>query len=68
MVFSYQSTAGFICALSIAFLISSFAWSKSGTAGLMNQLSQMDPLGALCLFPGVVCLLLALQWGGTTYA
>jgi MFS family permease len=40
---------------------------KAGTP-IREQVLQMDPLGNLCLMPGVVCLLLALQWGGGTYA
>ena len=28
---------------------------------------QLNALGPLALLPGVVCLCLALQWGGTTY-
>ncbi|KAJ5998034.1 hypothetical protein N7522_009694 [Penicillium canescens] len=40
---------------------------KAGTP-MREQFLQMDPLGNLCLIPGVVCLLLALQWGGETYA
>ncbi|MCJ1380208.1 hypothetical protein MMC17_003311 [Xylographa soralifera] len=33
-----------------------------------EKLSQLDALGTAVLIPGVVCLLLALQWGGETYA
>ncbi|GME34335.1 mfs aflatoxin efflux [Neofusicoccum parvum] len=33
-----------------------------------QKLSQLDVLGTAFLIPGVVCLLLALQWGGQTYA
>jgi MFS family permease len=33
-----------------------------------EKLSQLDALGTAVLIPGVVCLLLALQWGGQTYA
>lgn len=33
-----------------------------------EKLRQLNPLGLLALLPGVVCLCLALQWGGTTYA
>jgi hypothetical protein len=29
---------------------------------------QLDAFGTALLIPGVVCLLLALQWGGQTYA
>lgn len=32
-----------------------------------EQLKQLDPLGNLFLIPSVVCLLLALEWGGSTY-
>ncbi|KAL8832481.1 MAG: hypothetical protein Q9191_000251 [Dirinaria sp. TL-2023a] len=32
-----------------------------------KKLSQLDALGTALLVPGVVCLLLALQWGGQTY-
>ncbi|KAK4234362.1 major facilitator superfamily domain-containing protein [Achaetomium macrosporum] len=35
---------------------------------LAKKLVQLDLLGTAVLVPGVVCLLLALQWGGTTYA
>jgi len=33
-----------------------------------DRLRQLNALGLLALLPGVVCLCLALQWGGTTYA
>lgn len=33
----------------------------------MEKLSQLDALGTVLLIPGVICLLLALQWGGLTY-
>nr|KMM68322.1 transporter protein [Coccidioides posadasii RMSCC 3488] len=32
------------------------------------RLLQLDPIGSAAFMPGVVCLLLALQWGGTRYA
>lgn len=28
---------------------------------------SFDPIGTAVLIPDVICLLLALQWGGTTY-
>lgn len=37
-------------------------------SGWKAKLKQLDPLGNLVFFPGIVCLLLALQWGGTEYA
>ena len=33
-----------------------------------KKMSQLDASGTALLVPGVVCLLLALQWGGQTYA
>ncbi|MCJ1391433.1 hypothetical protein MMC18_004297 [Xylographa bjoerkii] len=35
---------------------------------IREQIDQLDPIGTLCLLTGVICLLLALQWGGSTYA
>ncbi|KAF2118828.1 major facilitator superfamily domain-containing protein [Lophiotrema nucula] len=35
---------------------------------LTKKLAQIDFPGSACLLPGVVCLLLALQWGGQTYS
>lgn len=34
---------------------------------IIQQFKKLDPLGTALFLPGVVCLLLALQWGGTTY-
>lgn len=33
-----------------------------------QQLRQLDPVGTLFFLPSIICLLLALQWGGTTHA
>ncbi|KAH8807531.1 major facilitator superfamily transporter [Xylogone sp. PMI_703] len=33
-----------------------------------QRIEQFDPHGTICFLPGMVCLILALQWGGTTYA
>lgn len=32
-----------------------------------QKLTRIDLLGASFLIPGIICLLLALQWGGTKY-
>lgn len=35
---------------------------------LAKTLQQFDILGTICFVPANICLLLALQWGGNTYA
>ncbi|KAF2464236.1 DNA repair protein RAD50 [Lindgomyces ingoldianus] len=34
---------------------------------LRTQIKKLDPIGTAVFLPSIVCLLLALQWGGTTY-
>ncbi|KAJ5569454.1 uncharacterized protein N7459_008884 [Penicillium hispanicum] len=41
---------------------------RSTTTSLGRQLVRLDPLGTILFSSGVICLLLALQWGGTTYS
>lgn len=41
---------------------------EKGNQSVRQQLIQLDPLGTLFFLPSTVCLLLALQWGGSTYA
>lgn len=35
---------------------------------IMQQIQRLDPVGIFFLVPSIICLVLALQWGGTTYA
>ena len=42
--------------------------NSPNTRSLKDKLQQLNVPGLLALFPGVICLCLALQWGGTTYA
>jgi hypothetical protein len=42
--------------------------SKAKNLSLQQQILQLDPLGTAFFVPSTVCLILALQWGGTTYA
>ncbi|OGM45192.1 efflux pump antibiotic resistance protein [Aspergillus bombycis] len=58
---------GVLPAAIITFFIAPFRGSKKGEVGFLNQIKQMDLPGTVCLLPGVICLLLALQWGGSTY-
>lgn len=39
----------------------------ASATGIKYKVQQLDPMGTLLFLPGVVCLLLALQWGGTTF-
>lgn len=51
----------------IAFILKPMPAAKPGQS-LKQQFKQLDPLGSLFLLPSIICLLLALQWGGSTYA
>lgn len=33
-----------------------------------EKMLQLDPLGTIIFLPSIICLLIALQWGGSTYA
>jgi hypothetical protein len=37
------------------------------STSIWRQIVQLDPVGTIHFLPGVVCFLLALQWGGTMY-
>lgn len=41
---------------------------KEKKVSTKDKIKRLDPLGTLVFVPGIVCLLLALQWGGSTYA
>lgn len=38
------------------------------TVPIATHIKRLDPLGMSLFTPSIVCLLLALQWGGSTYA
>lgn len=40
---------------------------KPQPATWRRQILRLDPLGSVLFLPSVICFLLALQWGGTTY-
>ncbi|KAL8691124.1 MAG: hypothetical protein Q9218_003576 [Villophora microphyllina] len=42
--------------------------SNKTPKSLKEQIAQLDPIGTTLFLPGIICLLLALQWGGSTYA
>jgi hypothetical protein len=49
-----------------------FFWNppkqKHEPASALTHFKRLDPLGMLFFLPSIVSLLLALQWGGSTYA
>ncbi|KAL9613423.1 MAG: hypothetical protein Q9167_002021 [Letrouitia subvulpina] len=40
---------------------------EKATTTSMEKVKQLDPLGNLFFLPAIICLLLALQWGGSKY-
>ncbi|KAL8649119.1 MAG: hypothetical protein Q9210_004591 [Variospora velana] len=57
---------GAFVVLVIVFLVDVPSPAKATTTS-MEKMKQLDPLGNLCFLPAIVCLLLALQWGGSKY-
>ena len=41
---------------------------KQETTTWKEKVARTDPLGTFFFLPSIVCLLLALQWGGVTYS
>ncbi|KAK3353167.1 putative aflatoxin efflux pump [Lasiosphaeria hispida] len=58
-----------IGAVSLVFMV--FFWNPPKEhhppVPFMQHVKRLDPIGMLFFLPGCVCLLLALQWGGSTY-
>ncbi|OTB03780.1 hypothetical protein M426DRAFT_59863 [Hypoxylon sp. CI-4A] len=52
----------------VCLLLVALPTGKPQPAGVWEQFTRLDPLGTLFFVPSIVCLLLALQWGGSTYA
>ncbi|KAI9746878.1 MAG: MFS sugar transporter [Lichina confinis] len=42
--------------------------ARGGDLTLKQKLRQFDPIGTAFFIPAIICLLLALQWGGSRYA
>ncbi len=55
-------------AILILMLILHIPGAKKAGTPWRQQLDQLDPIGTVSFVSGIVCLLLALQWGGSTYA
>jgi MFS family permease len=41
---------------------------KDSDKPYLDRIKELDLIGAAILVPGIICLLLAVQWGGSTYA
>lgn len=57
---------GGVAMLVLVFFLKATAPSKAGTT-FKEQMAQLDPPGTICFLPSIICLLLALQWGSSTY-
>lgn len=57
---------GGISALVISLIFHTPENAKPAEAPLLEKILQMDPAGTLTIIAGVVCFVLALQWGGVT--
>lgn len=55
-------------AMVLIFLLLKIPERKTQLLPTKEKLKQLDFLGIFFLLPGVICLLLALQWGGSKYA
>ncbi|KAH7342539.1 major facilitator superfamily domain-containing protein [Rhexocercosporidium sp. MPI-PUGE-AT-0058] len=56
---------GGLVAIIILFVLQ--APPSKNTDTIRQQIRKLDPLGTSVFLPGIVCLLLALQWGGAEY-
>jgi MFS family permease len=59
---------GAVTAFFIVFFFQAPKRVRDRAKGWRAQLDQFDLLGTLFFIPAIVCILLALQWGGSTYA
>jgi len=51
----------------VAIFFKSPARKNEESIGFKERTKQFDPLGTVVFIPAIVCLLLALQWGGSKY-
>ncbi|KAL3432238.1 MFS general substrate transporter [Aspergillus tetrazonus] len=59
---------GFVSAIVIVFFARKIPPPPGASASLRQKAIELDPIGLLTFMPMIVCLLLAIQWGGTTYS
>lgn len=51
----------------IVLFFKSPARKNEKSSGMQARVKQLDPFGTIVFIPSIVCLLLALQWGGSKY-
>nr|ARP51716.1 toxin efflux transporter MFS [Phyllosticta cirsii] len=58
---------GGLAAALVVFFFPRITQHKPPREPLLQRIDRFDPIGTLLLIPAVICLLLALQWGGVKY-
>jgi len=58
---------GVVVAVTYLIFFKAPARDAQPSTGLRQRIMQFDPVGIVLSVPSVICLLLALQWGGTKY-
>ena len=58
---------GAVTILGIAVFFTSPPRENEKSIGYWKRLKQFDPIGTVFFLPCIICLLLALQWGGARY-
>ncbi|KAH0287663.1 MFS toxin efflux pump [Aureobasidium namibiae CBS 147.97] len=58
---------GAVTMIFIFFFFNPTTSAKKLSVGWKNRVMDFDPFGTLVFLPMIICLLLALQWGGSTY-
>ena len=58
---------GAVTILGIALFFTSPTRERENSIGFKERFKQFDPYGTVVFMPCVICLLLALQWGGSKY-
>jgi len=67
MCFYINLPLGLVTAVFLLVSIGTPGGKKTHNVGILDQMKEMDLPGMGCVLTGVVCLVLALQWGGTKY-
>ncbi|KAI9717527.1 MAG: hypothetical protein M1812_004668 [Candelaria pacifica] len=58
---------GFVTAVGIFFFFKAPKRAKQENVGFVARAKQFDIFGTIVFMPAIICLLLALQWGGSKY-